>query len=347
MTPVLECKNVSKKIKNFSLEGIDFALEPGYILGVIGENGAGKSTLMQLILGGYQLDGLNTREWKKKHSMEMSSNSVDDAMGDIAVAGYSLRFHSNEAKQHLAFVLQDCPFARAMTALENGKLYGESYNTWNQQRFEGCCKEFGIPMSKPLYKFSKGQQVMFQLAFSLSYDASVYILDEPCGHLDLQMRQKVLSVMQELVETGRKSIVYVTHQLEDLDQIGDYILWLDKGKQVLYGQKEEILDEYRIINATEKQLRYIEQTAPGRLLVQQIRPHSCEAFIRKGEPLPHRVEMHTPTLEELLYYYNQYREQPKETSAVAISTFQSAGVEEKGKKSADALDERKYYESPY
>lgn len=368
MEPILKCTNVCKRIKQFRLEGIHFSLEPGYILGIIGENGAGKSTLLQLILGGYQMDTIRTRELKKQYSMEMISNQgcITNMMGDIEVGGYSVRYHSNEAKRLLAYVLHDCPFSMVMTAKENAQIYGKSYDTWKQEVFEKRCQEYGIPLDKPLRNLSKGQQILFQFAFALSYDARLYIMDEPAGNLDVAYHQMFLDVMQELVEDGTKSVIYVTHQLEDLEQIGDYILWMDEGRQILYGEKEKILDEYRIISGSEKQLRYIEKNAPGTLLVTHIQPHTSEAFLRgNGGNLPIKLKMRKPTLEELLYYYNQYQSEHHQS----LFAEGEAGEEKKDKKAnlpdtknqrkispqSEAvqenpdygMEERKYYESPY
>ncbi len=305
MEPVLKCINVTKKRRNFLLNSVNFELEPGYLLGVIGENGAGKSTLMQMILGGCLLDRL---EKKKHNSSELSGNVETSLRGDILVAGYSIRYHSDQAKKNMAYVLNECPFSMVMTARENAKVYGACYDTWKQEIFEERLKQYKVPGDVALKKCSKGQQVAFQMAFAASYDAKVYIFDEPVGNLDVEMKKLALDLMQELIAKGDRSVVYVTHQIEDLEQIGDYILWLDKGRQLLYGEKDRLLDEYRILIGSKKQLTYIESQLSSEFLGKRFTAHSSEALIRKpAEALPLKIESRPPTLKELMYYNEMYR----------------------------------------
>ena len=236
MEYILECQNVSKSFKEFRLTDINFSLEPGYILGLIGENGAGKSTLVQLILGGYRMDKVTTMAGRKG-----VNETSQFATGEIKVAGNSMRYYPNLAKEEMAYVLNKCPFSMVMTPKENAKLYGTCYKSWKQEVFERYCETYQVPLNKPLRKLSKGQQIMFQLAFALSHDAKLYVMDEPTGNLDVNHHQIFLDKMQELVEDGTRSVVYVTHQLEDLEQIGDYILLLHEGKQGVYEDKETLL----------------------------------------------------------------------------------------------------------
>jgi ABC-2 type transport system ATP-binding protein len=239
---------------------------------------------MQLILGGGQMTA-----------------------GDITIDGYSMELYSDSAKQRLAYVLEECPFSLRMTAQDNGKLYGECYDTWNWDTFRTQCERFAIPMDGALNRLSKGERVLFQLAFALSYDAKLYVMDEPTAGLDASYQQILLDAMQEIVEDGTRSVIYVTQKLADFEQIGDYVLWLKRGKQVLFEEKEKLLDGYRILHGTEKQLRYIGKREPERLLITRYLPHGSEAFVRaSAKPYALKLDERKPTLEELLYYCDAY-----------------------------------------
>ena len=319
MEPLITCTNVRKHIRQFNLDGINFSLEPGYILGVIGRNGAGKSTLVQLILGGYYMDEVNTQslvnedmrgsyqQGKLELRSPLSDKRITAAEGDIIIDGFSMRYHPNEGKQRLAYVLGDCPFSMVMSGLENARLYGTCYDRWHQDVFLKKSEEFGLDLRLPLKKFSKGQCILYQLAFAIACDAKLYVMDEPTANLDVSYRQILLDTMQELVEGGEKSVIYVTHFLEDLEQVGDYILWLEEGRQVLFGEKEELLDSYRILTGTEKQFRYVEQERPDAFLAVEYQPHSSQGLVRgTGKDLPLALDIRRPTLEELLFYYHIY-----------------------------------------
>lgn len=325
MEPLISCTNVCKRIRQFYLDGIEFSLEPGHILGVIGKDGAGKSTLMQLILGGYYMDEVRSRQMViedmkgsyQQGQLELRSSLSDEritpAEGDIVIDGFSMRYHSSEAKQRLAYVLSECPFSMVMSGLDNAKLYGTCYDRWQQELFLQKCEEFGLDVRLPLKKFTKGQCILYQLAFAIACDAKLYIMDEPILNLDVPYRQLILDTMQRLVEGGDKSIIYVTHFLEDLEQVGDYILWIEEGRQVLFGEKEELLNSYRILTGTEKQFRYIEQIKPDAFLAVQYLPHASQGLVRgTGKDLPLTLDSKRPTLGELLLFYHVYYKKQKE-----------------------------------
>lgn len=306
---LLTVHNLYKNFKKFSLKPVSFSLQPGYILGIIGENGAGKTTLLNLILGGYSIP--------------------NDA--EIIVDGYLMRQERMQAKERIAYVLNDCPFAMGMTVEENAKVFGSSYSTFSMERFRQQCERYGISLTATLAHLSKGERIQFQLAFAFSYEAKLYIMDEPAGNLDIIARQELLDTMQEIVESGEKSVIYVTHLTEDLDQIGDYILWLENGNLRVYGNKEDILDNYLILQASVRQLDYIAQRNPNRRMVRNIRTNVSEALVEVGsQPLPLNVDYRRPTLEELMYYDDRCREKHNH------SIFDSFRMndESSGKKSA-------------
>ena len=101
-----------------------------------------------------------------------------------------------------------------------------------------------MPFEKRLEELSKGQQIKMQLAFAKARDAKVFVLDEPAGNLDVKFREEFYNQMRNLVQDGQRSIVYVTHLVEELEQIADYVLWLEEGTQKAFCSMEELLDMY-------------------------------------------------------------------------------------------------------
>lgn len=314
MEYVLECRKIAKRYPGLKLGEIDFCLEPGYILGVIGENGAGKTSLMRLILGGWQWDRIETRQvrWKRLVESMADWESAGEAEGKIVVAGYDTRWHSEEAKQNLAYVMTDCPFPMTMSPLDNARIYGTAYDTWNQEVFLEKCRVYNVDVKKPLRKLSRGQCILFQLAFALAHEAKLYIMDEPTGSLDVEVREIFLDAMQELVESGERSIVYVTNRLEDLEQLGDYILWLHDGRQIAFERKDKLLERYLLVTGRESRFLEIKKLYPDYFLAERSFPDSREAMIHADKNrflLPGRC----PTLEELFYYHNLYMAEKRES----------------------------------
>lgn len=276
---IIECKNLNKKIGNFQFDHVSFELEEGYIMGVIGVNGAGKSTLLRALMG---------------------SISIPEQT-DIWIDGISIRENPKEAKQKLAFVLTDCPFAMNLTVRENMQLFAPLYAAWDKKCFEYWMKRFELDQKTKLAKLSKGQQMKFQLAFAMSYDAKIYFMDEPSANLDVEFREDFYQIMREIVAEGDKSILYVTQLVEELDGLADYILWMDKGKSLLCMDMETLQERFQIVTDTECGIEYL----PKKLIVgRKFRESHNEALIDtwKGKLLFPQTQRRAK-VEEIMYYF--------------------------------------------
>ena len=206
MTPLLKIDSLEKHIGDLHLENISLTLEPGYIFGLIGRNGAGKTTLIRTLMNLYQKDG-----------------------GSVTVDGFPMDTMEREAKDRIGFVLDDFLFEEKLSIASNGKLFGSTYSHYDHNLFLKFCKRFELDPKQKAGRLSKGQKTRFQLAFALSHQAKLFIMDEPASGLDPLFRKDLTGYMQELVEDGTRSILFSTHLTADLDQIGDYIALLDEG----------------------------------------------------------------------------------------------------------------------
>lgn len=325
MATILEIKNVKKSFPGFCLGEVNMTLEPGYILGVIGENGAGKSTLARLILTGIGMENMTTENTLRNlGKAPLTVQKQTCAKGDILIHGISERYHGKEAKEHLAFVMAQCPFSMALGAMANAEIYGTAYAGWEQETFEQYLRQYHIPQKRPLRRLSKGQQILFQLAFARAHQATLYVMDEPSGNLDVAHQQLLLDAMQEIVAKGEASIVYITHRLEDLEQVGDYILWLEQGRQIAWMSKEELLEQYLLVTGTKKQLDYVNSVKPHALFQMEQGEYHQEALVRRTVKLPLQLEGRTPTLQELMVYENAWKKQTN-TSLFETETYGKKG----------------------
>lgn len=282
----LEVKHVTKNLlpnknrkddkRHFLLDNMRFAIEPGYILGIIGANGAGKTTLINTILGIYKPDA-----------------------GKIYVNGYDRVAEGVMAKKSIAFVTDECLFPLDLTPLNIGKMFGPLYDEFDLEKYLGYLKRFAIPMKKSLRKQSKGMVVKVQLAFCLSYKATLYVFDEPSAGLDPIFRKELLELFFEIVADGTKSIILSTHLTEDLDKIADYILYLDKGRQKFFMDKEALTSKYSLIKGSKGQINYYNQYIIGRKDTE----YYSEALIETPKELPVPVEVNIPTIEDIMVYH--------------------------------------------
>ena len=241
-TILLKCNNVAKRIGNFCLSDIDFELETGYILGIIGRNGSGKTTLLRLILGIYELE----------------------EKGEIELEGVCLKKDIVAYKRQIAYVLKESPFPMTFNALDVAKLYGHYYESFDIKKYDSFLKEFEVPQKVALNRLSKGQQIRQQLAFALSYKAKLYVLDEPVANLDIEFREIFHKYVREMSNNG--AVLYVSHLIDELEQLVDYVLWLntsvsDEGVKVstqrYFGTVDDLKEEYQILEVSRQEARDI------------------------------------------------------------------------------------------
>lgn len=298
MEPLILCDHITKKVGNFMLRDIHFVLEPGYILSVIGSNGAGKSTLVRVLLGSYKL----YNHAKDYTNRTIEARGVAANKGDVFLEGHSIKYNPKEYKEQVAFVMNDCPFSMGLNAKENGVLYGSYYEDFDKERYETLCRTYEVPFETALKKLSKGEQIKMQLAFALSRNAKLYIFDEPAGNLDVKFREEFYEIMRDIVKDGDKSIIYVTHLVEEMETLADYVLWIEAGKQKSFGTLEELLDMYRLYSEPKELFR----DGEGYEIV-GIRqsPSHTESLVRSETgTFPEGIESRSrrATLKEIMYY---------------------------------------------
>ena len=231
MKPLLEISHLDKQIGTLHLQDISFTLEPGYIFGLIGRNGAGKTSLIRTIMNLYRKDS-----------------------GNVIVNGCPMDTMEREAKDQIGFVLDEFLFEEKLSIAANGKLFGATYTAYDHELFLRFCSRFGLNPKQKTGKLSKGQKARFQLAFALSHQAKLFIMDEPAAGLDPLFRRELTGYMQELVENGTRSILFSTHLTSDLDQIGDYIALIDKGRFCFCMDKESLRERFVLLEGTEEQI---------------------------------------------------------------------------------------------
>lgn len=277
MDALMELDKLEKKIGSLHLNDINLKIEPGYIIGLLGVNGSGKTTLINTILNLYQKDS-----------------------GVVKINGISMETHEREAKDQIGFVLDENMFEDTMSVISNGRVFGSLYSKFDEELFCKFCEGFGVPLKKKLGKLSSGFKVRFQLAFALSHDAKIFIMDEPSAGLDPVFRKELMGYMQEIVEDGTRSVLFSTHITEDLDEIGDYIVLLKEGRIFFYLSKEELKERYIILQGTKEQ---IENIKCSHIIYREYGEyHNC-AFIEKIEGEDYLgTEVKVPILEDIMYY---------------------------------------------
>lgn len=279
MKPLLEISHLDKQIGSLHLQDISFTLEPGYIFGLIGRNGSGKTSLIRTILNLYRKDS-----------------------GAVSVNGCSVDTMEHDAKEQIGFVLDEFIFEEKLSVSANGRYFGSTYSKYDHRLFLQFCERFGLDPKQKTGRLSKGQKTRFQLAFALSHQAKLFIMDEPAAGLDPLFRRELTGYMQELVEDGTRSVLFSTHLTADLDQIGDYIALIDEGKICFCMDKESLRERFALLEGTKEQIRSLALHSP-KILAAVHEQYGSTALAEYPDPsMTEGLAVSCPTLAELLFY---------------------------------------------
>ncbi len=192
--------------------GSPVLIEEGDRVGIIGSNGAGKSTLIRSILGLVNYQGnIRTALPMNRIAVHMQSNEYTDSM----------------ATKHIMEAILQTKISRNQRLQELIRYF----------EFEDCLR-------KRYSKLSGGQKQRFTIIMVMMQDAPLTFYDEVTSGLDFETRQKLVEKMVTWYRQRDASLCIVSHYYEELEQLANKLLILDKGRVIAYGKKEELFRRY-------------------------------------------------------------------------------------------------------
>lgn len=278
---MIEVKGLSKKLKNFQLDNLSFTIPAGYICGLIGQNGAGKTTLLHLLLGLYQADE-----------------------GELLIDGMTYANKEKRIRNIIGTVLTEELFDASLTLIQNGDAYGRYYDAYDKKVLESYLELFGLEKNRKFGRLSKGEKLKCQFAFALSHDARLLILDEPTGNFDPEFREHFFKILKEFIADGSRSVVLATHLTEDLDCMADYLIYLEKGKQVFAGDIEAFRDSYRMVSGEAYKIKLLHKE---KIIHMEENSYGAKALVAHSRLNHYDRELQVvyPSIEEFMYFYTR------------------------------------------
>ncbi len=232
--------------RNIVFKEINLSLEAGKIYGLLGQNGVGKTTLLK-ILGGY---------------LKIKS-------GNCNVMGYAPFSRNPKFLERVFFVPEDF-IAPDMVINEYARLRGEFYPKYDGLKFSKLITEFEVNGDSKFNKLSYGQQKKVIIAFALSVNADLILMDEPSNGLDIPSKSQLRKIISE-ASSDESCIIISTHQVRDLENLIDPIIILDKNGVLLNESIERISEElnFSFRGAAQSDALYCETTPGGYLVVER------------------------------------------------------------------------------
>ena len=232
----IEIKGLTKRYDGFTLDNVSFAVPKGSITGFIGQNGAGKSTTINSLLGIIRPDE-----------------------GELRIFGKDIRTDELEIKQDISAVFDELPFHETLNAKMLDKMLRYIFKEWNSETFKSYLDRFQLPFKKKFGQFSKGMKMKLQIAAALSHGAKLLIMDEATTGLDPVVRNEILDIFMEYLQNEDHSILMSSHITSDLEKIADSVTFIDKGKILLTGYKDDILTSHGILKCSKSDYASIEK----------------------------------------------------------------------------------------
>ena len=223
--PVVHVEHLRKEFNGTTaVADVSLQVRPGEIVGLLGANGAGKTTTIQVLLG------LTT-----------------PTSGRVRIFGQDMQ------RDRVA-ILQRCNFTSAYTALpanlkvrENLKVFAKLYQVRDfPAKLATLLELFEIAhlKDKVTGHLSSGESTRVNLCKSLLNDPELLLLDEPTASLDPNIADKVRKILRRIQRERRITMIYTSHNMRDVEEVCDRVLFLHKGRVIAEGTPPEVIAQF-------------------------------------------------------------------------------------------------------
>ena len=276
---VIEASSLGKRYGGtWALRECSLAIPAGHVAALVGPNGAGKSTLLNLVVG----------------LASPSAGAV--TVLDRRAAG------STAALDGIAFVAQDTPLYKSLSAADMLHLTRNLNWRFDQAFAEARLAELGIPLRRKAGRLSGGQQAQLALTLALARRPRLLVLDEPVAMLDPLARHDFMAAVLTAAVDDGVSVLLSSHVLAELERVADYLILLSRGRVQVAGEVDDLLASHRMLtgpaaaadNYTERPVVHVRR---GEALAHVLVRATAD------DPVPPGWEAHPVGLEELALAY--------------------------------------------
>jgi osmoprotectant transport system ATP-binding protein len=210
-----------------AVDGVTFDVEEGALCMLVGTSGSGKTTLLRMV-----------------------NRLIEPTSGAIIIDGKNVLEEDPIAlRRRIGYVIQQVGLFPHLNIAENVRVTAEIAGGWSKERLNQRVDELlnlvGLPPSEYRKRFprqlSGGQQQRVGLARALATDPAILLMDEPFGALDAITRARMQDELMRIQRDVRKTILFVSHDMEEAFKLGDVVAVLSEGKLVQLGSPVDLL----------------------------------------------------------------------------------------------------------
>ena len=238
--PIVSVTGLTKDFKTLrAVNEVSFEVRQGEILGLLGPNGAGKTTIIHMLLG------LTTPN-----------------AGEIRIFGLDLEAHRQEILQQVNFSSTYTEMPYSLTIRESLRVFARLYNVPDrEEKIRSLLQTFGLLdiKTKKVRNLSTGLRTRLNLCKALINDPRLLLLDEPTASLDPDIADKTRRFLRKIMTERELSILYTSHNMKEMEEICDRIVFLHKGRILAEGTPDEVVRFFRGKNLEDAFLKVARQ----------------------------------------------------------------------------------------
>jgi ABC-2 type transport system ATP-binding protein len=269
---VLSVNNLTKYYGKFkALDNVSFELKKGQIVGLLGKNGAGKSTLLRSILGFLKYQG------------------------NVKLFGKEIKDYKEKIFNYIGFIPDVNSLDDRLTVEQTINYVKNLNDTWDDEKAKKLLAISELPYKKKIKKISKGMKTKLYLLLILSLKVQLLLLDEPTLGLDIAFRKEFFNTILGDFYDENKTIMISTHQVEEVEHILSDIIFIDRGKIILFDEIENLKERYSIVQLPKSEIDTIQKHNP--LLINKSIAN-IEALV-EGKPEIEGAKYFKPQLSDL------------------------------------------------
>lgn len=217
MKNLVEIKDLSKSYFNKkALNNVNFNIEKGKVVGILGPNGSGKTTLIKILVG-----------------------LLRQSKGEVKIDGQDIGIYTKSIVSYLP----DRNFLYKWMKIKDAKeFYQDFYKDFNEKTFDELLDFMKLDKDMKIESLSKGMHEKLNLSLVLAREAKLYVLDEPIAGVDPVARDQILDA---IINNYRQesSMLITTHLVRDMENLFDELIFLKEGEIVLEGNAEALREE--------------------------------------------------------------------------------------------------------
>ena len=221
----IEINNLNKQYRNtLAVKNINFKINKGAIIGLLGPNGCGKSTTIGMMLG-----------------------LIKPTSGTVVINGQNIENNRTSLLEKMNFISPYAELPKKLTVEENLKVYGRLYGVKNlKDKIYNLMKKLNLTqfITRKTGELSSGQKNRVSLAKALINDPEILLLDEPTASLDPDVGDYIRKIIEDFAANKGTTILLASHNMNEVERLCDEVMMMKNGEIIDKGKSIDLIDKH-------------------------------------------------------------------------------------------------------